>query len=106
MILLLQVWQLWREGRALEIVDSSLESFQSDEVMRCIQVGLLCVEEDSKDRPSMSAVVFMLSGETSPPSPNQPAFVFRKSSCDDADPLIPKGSDSMNGLTITAFEAR
>ncbi|TQD79742.1 hypothetical protein C1H46_034715 [Malus baccata] len=100
------VWQLWREGRALEIVDSSLESFPSDEVMRCIQVGLLCVEEDSKDRPSMSAVVFMLSGETSPPSPKQPAFVFRKSSCDDADPLIPKGSDSMNGLTITAFEAR
>ncbi|KAB2637470.1 G-type lectin S-receptor-like serine/threonine-protein kinase SD1-1 [Pyrus ussuriensis x Pyrus communis] len=35
-----------------------------------------------------------------------PAFVFRKSSCDDdADPLIPKGSGSINDLTITAFES-
>ncbi|XP_070678959.1 cysteine-rich receptor-like protein kinase 5 [Malus domestica] len=57
------VWQLWSEDRALEIVDLSLESYAPDEAMRCIQVGLLCVEEESKNRQSMSAVVFMLSGE-------------------------------------------
>ncbi|CAB4275908.1 unnamed protein product [Prunus armeniaca] len=102
------VWQLWREDRALEIVDSSLQSYHSDEVLRCIQVGLLCVQEDSEDRPTMSAVVFMLSGEASPPSPKQPAFVFRKSSGNDAaDPSIPKGSDSsINDLTITKLESR
>ncbi|KAB2601102.1 G-type lectin S-receptor-like serine/threonine-protein kinase RKS1 [Pyrus ussuriensis x Pyrus communis] len=100
------VWQLWREDRALEIVDSSLESYQSDEVMRCIQVGLLCVQEDSKDRPTMSAVVFMLSGEASLPSPQQPAFVFRKSSCSVADPSIPKGLYSVEDFTITRVEAR
>ncbi|KAH0985556.1 hypothetical protein GBA52_012733 [Prunus armeniaca] len=102
------VWQLWREDRALEIVDSSVASYVPDEVMRCIQVGLLCVQEDPKDRPSMSTVVFMLSGEASPPSPKQPAFVFRKSSGNDAaDPSIPKGSDSsINDLTITKLESR
>ncbi|KAL6277224.1 hypothetical protein ACE6H2_020825 [Prunus campanulata] len=92
------VWQLWREDRALEIVDSSLESYHSDEVMRCIQVGLLCVQEDSEDRPTMSAVVFMLSGEASLPSPQQPAFVFRKSSH--------LHLYSVNDLTITKVEAR
>ncbi|XP_070678945.1 G-type lectin S-receptor-like serine/threonine-protein kinase RKS1 isoform X5 [Malus domestica] len=101
------VWQLWSEDRALEIVDSSLESYAPDEAMRCIQVGLLCVEEESKNRPSMSAVVFMLSGEASAPSPQQPAFALRKNSCGDAVvPSVSEGSCSINDVTITKFEGR
>ncbi|KAK9936225.1 hypothetical protein M0R45_013076 [Rubus argutus] len=100
------VWQLWNEDKVLEIVDSSLESYRPDEVLRCIQVGLLCVQEDSKDRPAMSAVVFMLSSEASLPSPKQPAFVFRRSSSTEADPLIPKQLYATNDLTITNVEAR
>ncbi|XP_050149363.1 G-type lectin S-receptor-like serine/threonine-protein kinase RKS1 [Malus sylvestris] len=101
------VWQLWSEDRALEIVDSSLESYAPDEAMRCIQVGLLCVEEESKNRPSMSAVVFMLSGEASAPSPQQPAFALRRNSCGDATvPLLSNGSCSINDVTITKFEGR
>lgn len=87
-------------------MDSSLESYQPDEVMRCIQVGLLCVQEDTMDRPTMSAIVVMLSGEASLPSPMQPAFVFRKNSCDGADPSIPKGLYSDNDLTISNVEGR
>jgi hypothetical protein len=46
-----QVWELWREDRALDIVDSLInESFVFHEVMRCIQIGLLCVQEDAMDR--------------------------------------------------------
>ncbi|XP_050371711.1 uncharacterized protein LOC126789558 [Argentina anserina] len=100
------VWKFWREGRALDIVDSTLKSYQSNEVIRCIQVALLCVQEDSKDRPSMSAVVFMLSGEASPPLPNQPAFVYRQNSGDDADPLLLYGPYSANDLTVTVMDAR
>ncbi|XP_040362217.1 G-type lectin S-receptor-like serine/threonine-protein kinase RKS1 isoform X2 [Rosa chinensis] len=104
MNLIRHVWELWREDRALELVDSNLESYNSDEVMRCIQVALLCVQEESKDRPAMSAIVFMLSGETSPPSPNQPAYVFRRTSSIDADPSVPIRLYSINDLTITAEE--
>ncbi|CAB4306297.1 unnamed protein product [Prunus armeniaca] len=100
------VWQLWREDRALEIVDSSLQSYHSDEVLRCIQVGLLCVQEDSEDRPTMSAVVFMLSGEASLPSPQQPAFVFRKSSRSGGYLSSSQGLYSVNDLTITKIDAR
>lgn len=47
--------------------------------MTCINVGLLCVQEDPGDRPSMSNVVMMLrSDSTSLPKPNQPAFVSRR----------------------------
>ncbi|KAM5588509.1 G-type lectin S-receptor-like serine/threonine-protein kinase [Rosa sericea] len=106
MNLIRHVWDLWREDRALEIVDTTLELYNSDEVMRCIQVALLCVQEESEDRPAMSAIVFMLSGETSPPSPNQPAYVFRRNSSTDAESSVPKRLYSINDLTITAMEAR
>ncbi|KAF2317378.1 hypothetical protein GH714_020996 [Hevea brasiliensis] len=76
-----KIWHLWREERAWEIIDSSLKhSCSPDEVLRCIQIGLLCVQEDVLKRPTMSAIVLMLNSEISLPSPKQPAFTFRKSS--------------------------
>ncbi|GMN20285.1 hypothetical protein TIFTF001_050017 [Ficus carica] len=40
------VWQLWSEDRALEIVDSLLESYTPNEALRCIQIGLLRSRQD------------------------------------------------------------
>ncbi|RXH99319.1 hypothetical protein DVH24_011644 [Malus domestica] len=52
---------LWREGNALEIVESSLgELYLINEVARCLQIALLCLTEYATERPTMSAVVFML----------------------------------------------
>ncbi|KAB5521534.1 hypothetical protein DKX38_025853 [Salix brachista] len=48
------------------------DSSSSSEVERCIQVGLLCVQQRPEDRPSMSTVVVMLSSEISLPHPKQP----------------------------------
>ncbi|KAF2318247.1 hypothetical protein GH714_003538 [Hevea brasiliensis] len=63
--------------RAWQIVDSSLkESCSPHEVLRCIHIGLLCVQEDVLERPTMSAVILMLSSEIDLPSPKQPAFIF------------------------------
>uniref|UniRef100_A0A6N2KE30 S-locus receptor kinase C-terminal domain-containing protein n=1 Tax=Salix viminalis TaxID=40686 RepID=A0A6N2KE30_SALVM len=73
------VWELWGQEKALEIVDPSLkELYHPREALKCIQIGLLCVQEDATDRPSMLAVVFMLSSETEIPSPKQPAFLFKE----------------------------
>ncbi|KAK8449640.1 hypothetical protein SEVIR_7G249051v4 [Setaria viridis] len=38
------VWQLCEEGRPLDVVDPSLMEFVSDEVLRAIRVGLLCIQ--------------------------------------------------------------
>ncbi|KAF3948802.1 hypothetical protein CMV_025245 [Castanea mollissima] len=100
------VWELWREDRALDIVDSSItESFVSHEVLRCIQIGLLCVQEDATERPTMLAILLMLSCETTIPSPKQPAFVFRRPT-NDLGSVTEKGFYSINDVTITMFEAR
>ncbi|KAL1805509.1 hypothetical protein ACET3Z_028577 [Daucus carota] len=74
-----KVWDRWLESKPLEIVDASLaESFDVSEVLRCIHVGLLCVQESSAVRPTMSEAASMLCNERATPSPvEQPAFINR-----------------------------
>ncbi|CAA2973564.1 G-type lectin S-receptor-like serine threonine-kinase At4g03230 isoform X1 [Olea europaea subsp. europaea] len=97
------VWRLWSENKALDIVDPILlESCEKSEIIKCINVGLLCVEEDPSNRPTMSNVVFMLSGEIAVlPVPNQPAFVMRKRSSSNQLGLF-----SNNGLTVSIPQGR
>ncbi|XP_040987332.1 G-type lectin S-receptor-like serine/threonine-protein kinase At1g11410 [Juglans microcarpa x Juglans regia] len=101
-----QVWELWTEDRALDIVDSSInESYVAHEVLRSIQIGLLCVQEDVRDRPDMLEVLLMLySDATTLPSPKQPAFIFRTTSNDLKS--VAEGPCSINGVTLTNVEAR
>ncbi|KAF2303571.1 hypothetical protein GH714_019250 [Hevea brasiliensis] len=101
------VWELWSEGRALELIDLSLkESYIPHEVSRCIQIGLLCVQEDAMDRPTMLVVVLMLNSEMALPSPKQPAFIFRKSSNNSNSTLGEEGSCSVNEVTMTGVVTR
>ncbi|XP_058189440.1 receptor-like serine/threonine-protein kinase SD1-8 [Rhododendron vialii] len=56
--LLGQAWKLWMDGKAYELIDPVIEGlFPMSKVLRCIQIGLLCVQKCSKDRPTMSSVV-------------------------------------------------
>ncbi|XP_029151423.1 cysteine-rich receptor-like protein kinase 10 isoform X1 [Arachis hypogaea] len=70
-------WKLWKEGTPLELMDPTLrKSYTPNEVMRCIHIGLLCVQEDPADRPTMATIMLMLdSYSVTLPVPNQPAFV-------------------------------
>lgn len=91
----------------MELIDASLaESCNPPEVLRSIQVGLLCVQHNAGDRPNMPSVIQMLSGEGALPQPKQPAFFmenhllvaeFYSSTC-------PEGS--INNLTITEVDGR
>ncbi|KAF8391470.1 hypothetical protein HHK36_023775 [Tetracentron sinense] len=69
-------WRLWCEDKGLELMDTLLvESCVIGEVLKCIHIGLLCVQEDSADRPTMSSVVLMLGSDAATlPKPTQPAF--------------------------------
>uniref|UniRef100_A0A1D1YG66 Cysteine-rich receptor-like protein kinase 25 n=1 Tax=Anthurium amnicola TaxID=1678845 RepID=A0A1D1YG66_9ARAE len=58
--LLSYVWKNWEEGTALNVVDKNMEGFSQQDVLRCIQVGILCVQDNPQLRPNMSAVVLML----------------------------------------------
>ncbi|CAN1319146.1 G-type lectin S-receptor-like serine/threonine-protein kinase RKS1 [Linum perenne] len=74
--LISHVWELWKAGRVDEIIDSTLLLDGTNEALRCIQIGLLCVEENPADRPDTLTVVLMLNSETTPVlCPRKPAFV-------------------------------
>ncbi|KAF5176303.1 Cysteine-rich receptor-like protein kinase [Thalictrum thalictroides] len=69
-------WRQWKAGTTLELIDSTLlEDYSSSEVMRCIHIGLLCVQEDVATRPTMATVVFMLNRDSLVlPLPSTPAY--------------------------------
>lgn len=73
---MLQTWKLWCEEQALELIDSVLlHSYNQAEVLKYIHIGLLCVQEDPADRPTMSTVVVMLASDNlNLPQPTEPAF--------------------------------
>ncbi|GKV43377.1 hypothetical protein SLEP1_g50675 [Rubroshorea leprosula] len=103
------VWQLWNEDRALELIDPSMDEFcPHDQILRCIHIGLLCVQDHAIDRPTMSDIVSMLSNETMPlPKPKQPAF-FTDTRFEENTgvPEIKSENCSINHVTISDMEAR
>ncbi|PSS16019.1 G-type lectin S-receptor-like serine/threonine-protein kinase [Actinidia chinensis var. chinensis] len=109
MNLLSYAWRLWKEEKALDLMDLTLrESCNRCEVLKCIIVGLLCVQEDPSHRPNMSNVVFMLGSETvTLPNPKEPAFVARKwISTQPSTSSSKPDTCSVSGMTITAEEGR
>ncbi|KAG4394962.1 hypothetical protein AAZX31_20G126200 [Glycine max] len=68
-------WRSWKEGTAINIVDPSLNNNSRNEMMRCIHIGLLCVQENLADRPTMATIMLMLDRYSlSLPIPAKPAF--------------------------------
>ncbi|XP_024161142.1 G-type lectin S-receptor-like serine/threonine-protein kinase At4g27290 isoform X3 [Rosa chinensis] len=97
-------WRLWNEGRPLELIDSWLESSCNlSDVLRCIQVSLLCVQHHPEDRPSMASVVIMLGSDIALTQPKQPGFFMEKEH--EAGPDIGNES-STNETSISLLEAR
>ncbi|KAF3951006.1 hypothetical protein CMV_023299 [Castanea mollissima] len=100
------VWDLWREDNSMKIVDPLLdETYPAHEVSRCIQIGLLCVQEHATDRPTMSTVVFMLGNDTPLPSPKRPAFIL-KGTYSSTDRSTSAASNSINEITLSKIDGR
>ncbi|KAK2973137.1 hypothetical protein RJ640_028530 [Escallonia rubra] len=60
-----KAWENWKDGRASELIDVSIrETYKRHEVVKCINVALLCVQEFPADRPTISYVVLMLANGT------------------------------------------
>ncbi|XP_020237974.1 G-type lectin S-receptor-like serine/threonine-protein kinase At4g27290 [Cajanus cajan] len=99
-------WKLWKEGRTLELIDKSIEhsSFLS-QMLHCIHVSLLCVQQHPEDRPGMSCVLLMLVSELELPEPKEPGF-FGKYSGEADSSTSKQKQGSTNEITITLLEAR
>ncbi|CAN6168277.1 unnamed protein product [Urochloa humidicola] len=114
-------WQLWREGRAFELIDPTLgECVEVASIMRCVKVALLCVQDNAADRPTMADVTAMLAaaggdGGSSLPDPRRPPhFSLRVSSSEEgysegrtrssSSHSHATTSYSTNELTVTAIQ--
>lgn len=106
------MWELWNEDNAASIIDSVLQNrYSTDEAMKCIHIGLLCVQEKAKERPTMSEVVLMLRTEGMVlPKPGRPPDFANKSSGPDgllfASTTPPSSLKSINEVTDTEVVAR
>ncbi|KAE9611670.1 putative protein kinase RLK-Pelle-DLSV family [Lupinus albus] len=74
--LLTYAWNKWKDEMLLQLVDPILqESYTQNEVERCVQIGLLCVQEHPDDRPTMGMVASYLNNDSvEMPIPFEPAF--------------------------------
>ncbi|KAI9110314.1 hypothetical protein K1719_018756 [Acacia pycnantha] len=100
-------WQLWNEGRALKLIDSALnEPLLQNKVQRCIHIGLLCVQDQAKDRPFMLDVISFLSNDhIQLAQPKQPAY-FIGDVEEESRNIIRQEHYSTNYVTISDLDAR
>lgn len=89
-------------------MDSTLRnSCSTGEVIRYVQLGLLCVQERAIDRPTMSDAVFMLSNDTLDlPLPKEPAFLSQLNATDAESSSSRQKLYSRNDITISEVHAR
>lgn len=85
------------------------------QVSRTIHVGLLCVQDNAADRPTMSYVVSVLSNESATlpppkhatlPPPKQPAFFTGTTVPESSSRQGTANEYSINHASITATEPR
>ncbi|GLU23234.1 hypothetical protein SLE2022_392570 [Rubroshorea leprosula] len=106
--LLTFAWKLWSKGQGMEMIEPLLlQSCVASEVLKCIHIGLLCVQEDPADRPTMSSVIVMLVGETiTLPKPTEPAFSVGRVVAEPILPSLVNIVNSVNEVTLSNVSPR
>jgi len=105
--LLGHAWQLFEEESWTELVDVALlPDSHSIEMTRCINIALLCVQENAVDRPTMLDVIAMLSNKTMIlQKPKHPAYFSLSTAGNKEAPTTTK-SCSVNDVTISTVTPR
>ncbi|KAL5166859.1 putative serine/threonine-protein kinase PBL8 [Glycine soja] len=102
-------WRHWRDETPFNTLDEKLkESYSEIEVIKCIQIGLLCVQEDPNARPTMMSIVSYLNNHSIElPTPHEPTFflynrmdpiAYESNSGQSSNSFI---SSSINEMSIT-----
>uniref|UniRef100_A0A0E0EUL0 Receptor-like serine/threonine-protein kinase n=2 Tax=Oryza meridionalis TaxID=40149 RepID=A0A0E0EUL0_9ORYZ len=106
--LIVYSWNMWKEGKSKDLADSSImDSGLLHEILLCIHVALLCVQESPDDRLLMSSVVFTLENGSSAallPAPSCPGYFAQRSS--EIEQMKDNTQNSVNTFTLTNIEGR
>ncbi|KAL8472009.1 hypothetical protein ACS0TY_029298 [Phlomoides rotata] len=100
-------WKNWRDGTTKKIIDpvlmSTCGSFR--DMLRCMHIGLLCVQENAIKRPTMAFVVLMLSSYSiTLPVPSQPAYFIPRPSTSPSDSRHTKLSKPISKNDVSLSE--
>jgi len=102
LIILLQAWQLWKDELWLQLVDTSLGAeCHTLQMRRCVNIALLCVQENAVDRPTMSEVATMLSSDSMAlPEPKHPAYFHVRVGTKEASAVVEPSSVDVTISTL------
>lgn len=93
-------------------MDPKIENYSRIEVIKCIQIGLLCVQENPNVRPTMATVVSYLNSHSPEmSSPQEPAFFLHDRTNQDiaaqeSSSVNNSVSFSVNEVSISEFYPR
>nr|KJB83982.1 hypothetical protein B456_013G217500 [Gossypium raimondii] len=107
--LLEYAYELWKQDRGAEFFDASLDdSSLSCKRIRCMQLALLCVQENPADRPSMVDIFAILKNESNVAIsvPKQPAYSITRDERKGSIDIGRKNVFSVNDASITQVEPR
>lgn len=100
------------EGKASSLADPKMRGGSRHEILRCIHIGLLCVQEKVAHRPTMGSVDLMLSSSSvSFRPPSRPAY-FTEWSCEsrltdlNQSQISNSDKNSENNVSITELYPR
>ncbi|CAE6136050.1 unnamed protein product [Arabidopsis arenosa] len=105
-------WKRWIEGELESIIDPYLNENPRNEIIKLIQIGLLCVQENAAKRPTMNSVIAWLArdGAFNIPKPTEAAFVTLPLSVKPANGSMNKLKDkdpfSVDEVSITVLYPR
>ncbi|KAL2932343.1 Cysteine-rich receptor-like protein kinase 10 [Bienertia sinuspersici] len=75
----LLTWELWKNNDPLKLVDPAItvDPCIRSQILKCIHLGLLCVQHYAEDRPTMTILVSMLDVNNTMelPYPKQPGHL-------------------------------
>lgn len=92
----------------MELIDPLLEcEFPTSEVVRCIQVGLSCVQQHQEDRPTMASVLLMLDSDSVLlPQPGRPGLYSERCFSETDSSSRGRLNSGSNDITVTLLEGR
>ncbi|CAM0906213.1 unnamed protein product [Alopecurus aequalis] len=101
-------WQQWNEDKGEEMIDPLIRPNCSiRQVLRCIHIALLCVQDHAQERPDIPAVIVMLSSDSSSlPMPRPPTLMLRGRAIESSKSSENEKSHSIGTVSMTQLHGR
>ncbi|RLM53038.1 hypothetical protein C2845_PMPSC006813 [Panicum miliaceum] len=101
-------WRQWNEDKATELIDPLIRASRSvRQVLRCIHIALLCVQDHADERPDIPTVIIMLSSDSSSlPNPRPPTLMLRGRELESTKSSENEQSHSIGTVSMTQLHGR